>query len=716
MNILKDDKKTNLYVMIIFLLLILITLGALTRSTISSPLEDESTVAPNSELTYYINIDYSGNDNDGNWAYYKEQCIAKDFDIESLPKTEEYGWFDDDGTFYYYWFDTCEISNAKSGYLYVEDVIPAGLTFNGFEKTLDGTIGAYTNDENLICDGYVIDDSEGLEDLNNYHGLHYDEETRTVSFRIKNLQAGCRLTIGIKTITPSIDEESEIPSEKRKDFYNFTTIHGNGLSANSNFVHAYMGQDNLRFWSVNYKFEGEIPKEVEENLPIQTLYVAGSKVAVSPPINIEGYEFSGWECDEVNVEKGIFTMPSKNITFKGSYRSIDSHKVRYQLDESSPIPKDYSLPEERNYYPNETVRLDILTKGDVLNDYRFLGWETNDVEVSKEDRDFLMPSHDITLTGKFEEAKYKVEYKFEGEIMPPNSDEYLPPTQEFLPGTKVKLENVISPSGFKFVGWNKDSKFEMPSHDVIVYGEWVVRYGNFSPTITNEIVNEKSRYKSGDTIQYKITITNTATFRIKDIIVKEHNEESHFIEGVGYEKNTDHFVTIPTIEPGEKVEVYAEYVVKEEDQIITNTAEIMGAINDNNYELNTDVAYKATNEITRQASNSTLKICKKVSGVGPERYFQFNIKSTTEEYETSIRIKENECRTIIINQGTYIVNEIIPSEYQLENVKGAITSNNSELIVEDGNEYEITFTNKFKRKGFLHSFGTTINEIIQERK
>ena len=83
MNILKKDNKTNLYAMIVFFFLILITLGTLTRSTISSPLEDESAVAPNSELTYYINIDYSGNDNDGNWASYDEQCVTEDFDIET---------------------------------------------------------------------------------------------------------------------------------------------------------------------------------------------------------------------------------------------------------------------------------------------------------------------------------------------------------------------------------------------------------------------------------------------------------------------------------------------------------------------------------------------------------------------------------------------------------------------------------------------------------
>ena len=677
------NKKNILTFIIIISIVISISIIAFSRQTISVELDNHSELEPNSEITYYLDIRADGIDKYSHSTDYHENSVAE----------------------------------TKSGYLFIEDVVPNGLTFNGFVTTEDGTIGAHS--EYGTCDGYVIDDSEGLEDINNYHGLHYNEETKTVSFKVKNLQAGCTLTVGIKAMVPSY-ENILLTQPKRYDFYNTSIINGDGFPRVSNTVHSYAGENGNRFWNVTYEIDGDIDWLLDNykhsysyygiDMPDAMLYSEGSIIQTLPEMYIEGYDFSGWHSEDVTIDNNQFTMPNKNIVIKGTFTKAKPYKVTYEIE--GELPDEYIVPDEKEYYPNQTIKIDFLEKGNTFNDATFNGWQTEDINV-EDDGTFLMPNHDIKFTGSFNIIKYKVEYQFDGDVVPPNSADLLPTTKWYKPGEKIVLENVISPSGFKFVGWNKDKKFIMPEEDVYVTGEWVVRYGDFSPTITNEILNKKEKYEAGDTIQYKITITNTATFRIREIIVKEHNEDSYFIEGVEYEKNTDHFVTIPTIEPGEKVEVYAEYVVKEEDQIITNTAEIMGAINDNNYELNTDVAYKATNEITRQASNSTLKICKKVSGVGPERYFQFNIKSTTEEYETSIRIKENECRTITINQGTYIVNEIIPSEYQLESVKGSITSNNSELIVEDGNEYEITFTNKFKRKGFLHSFGTTINEVVQ---
>ena len=49
-----------------------------------------------------------------------------------------------------------------------------------------------------------------------YHGLHYNANTRTVSFKVDNLQAGCVLTVGVITRTPA-------SVNGRVDFYNYGT-------------------------------------------------------------------------------------------------------------------------------------------------------------------------------------------------------------------------------------------------------------------------------------------------------------------------------------------------------------------------------------------------------------------------------------------------------------------------------------------------------------
>ena len=47
-----------------------------------------------------------------------------------------------------------------------------------------------------------------------YHGLHYYSDTRTVSFKAVNVQAGCDLVAGIVTRIPSLGDV------ERMDFYN----------------------------------------------------------------------------------------------------------------------------------------------------------------------------------------------------------------------------------------------------------------------------------------------------------------------------------------------------------------------------------------------------------------------------------------------------------------------------------------------------------------
>ena len=57
------------------------------------------------------------------------------------------------------------------------------------------------------------------------------------------------------------------------------------------------------------------------------LYASGSNVSVLGDVNLLGYDFSGWDSSDVEVNNGIFTMPDKDVTFKGSF----SKKNKYQF-------------------------------------------------------------------------------------------------------------------------------------------------------------------------------------------------------------------------------------------------------------------------------------------------------------------------------------------------------------------------------------------------
>ena len=300
--------------------------------------------------------------------------------------------------------------------MYITDKLPDGLTFQGFVTTTDGTIVAVRrDDENTSCLGKVVDDTNedgvdsGVWDDGHteytYHGLHYNESDRTITFKVKNLQAGCKLTVGIVTKTPAtVDDPLTEVIEKRRDFYNFGQIREDSLTVISNTVHVFMGKGDLPMYTVTYQYTGTVPSNAPA-VPLQTSFIEGSKVAVSAPVDVEGYTFSGWSTSDVTINDGSFIMPSSNVTLTGSFSQVSKYNVTYQINGTR--PNGYSSPNVKSYYPKSTVRVDSLSEGDVINGYIFSGWSTSDVTVSNEN-DFTMPNDNVQLIGEFREVTYTV--------------------------------------------------------------------------------------------------------------------------------------------------------------------------------------------------------------------------------------------------------------------------------------------------------------------
>jgi len=550
-------KTVNFWILLLFSAAFLILL-LVKNNSYANPLDNDVEVELNSELIYYLNVQYDGIDKNG---------------IKSNDST---------------------IAQINSDILFVEDKLPEGLEFEGFIATGNGSIGAVKRSDNSVCVGKVIDDTKeestdtGVWNSDHteytYHGLHYNLSNRTVTFKVENLMAGCYLTVGIKTKTPSTVDDPATPElEKRRDFYNFATSRERGLTKNSNTVHAFMGSEKVTLYSVKYEYNGTIPSNAPV-LPQTMNYAANSTVNVASNVEVEGYTFSGWSTTDVIINNNSFKIPEANVTLRGSFTKKNTNKVSYSIE--GVAPDDYVVPLDKNYYPGSVISLDVLKAGDVFNGYRFLGWNTTDVEVS-EDLDFVMPSHDVSFTGRFEEVKYKVTYQFYDGVLPPNSDSYLPDTKTYSPGEKVVLENVKSePSGYSFLGWYKEKEFDMPESDITIYGEWKLKSGEFRPEIKIEIIDPKKSYKDGDTVEFKTTIKNTEDYPLKDVIVKELNDGVIFTDGKGYEVVSDHIVNIDKLGSNESVELYSVYkVTKEKDGVIENKVEIKGALADNNYEM-----------------------------------------------------------------------------------------------------------------------------------
>ena len=106
-------KRLTIQKRVLLILAATILLGGIIYQISSSraqPLENDVRVAENSDLTYYLDIEYAGKDEDV---------------VASTP--------------------TANIK-VYSDFIYVEDKLPEGLIFKEFIKSSDGSIGASKND------------------------------------------------------------------------------------------------------------------------------------------------------------------------------------------------------------------------------------------------------------------------------------------------------------------------------------------------------------------------------------------------------------------------------------------------------------------------------------------------------------------------------------------------------------------------------------------
>lgn len=723
-------KKQLIIVSLILISIIGIVFFTFTKSV---ELENDVQVAENSELIYYLEVTYDGVDRNG---------------IKS---------------------DSSTFAKVYSDYILVEDKIPDGLTFNGFVESTSGTFGAVAQDDSSrSCRGYVFDDLNGdtrSGDIN-YNGLHYTEETRTVSFKVKNLQAGCKLTIGIKTTTPSLGEN------KRLDFYNFATAQENGIIKKSNIVHVFMGEDTGALQEVIYKYADNTPDGAPE-LPSGLKYKEGSTVGVISNPKMEGYKFLSWETEDATVINGEFKMPSKTVTFVGTFEKMNSYDVSYQIGEVQ--PEGYEVPEAKKYYPDTTVSVDSLKVGDIINGYRFLGWKTNDVVLSS-DNDFIMPESNVLLTGEFEQVKYEVEYRFyEGEnvVLPPNSASLLPAKQEYLPGESVTLADPGLAEGYEFVGWNREKTFTMSEENVVVYGEWKELSGVFRPKISfQEWPCEKTAIvcglkalsnKPGSSAKYRLEISNPESFAIKNVQVKIKNNHLKLEDAYKAYSKTDDIIEISEIGAKETIDIFLDYVLTMNDYdlvdergAVVNEVELVGAVTSNKYELDMSEEAIATYKVSDYTVLSPILIIENKTDSSLIKDFDYKITRSTEDvtdtdsgirdmdipggttrnvnraaddaagvsqkfiYESGAALESNTVEKRYVNKGLYKIMETIPQEYTLDSVELTVRGNTT--VLENGEEFEIdygkiytvTFNNRYKKKGYYHSDGRVENVVERD--
>lgn len=512
-------------------------------------IDDGIRVQEDSELRYYLQVKYDGVDRQG---------------VESSDSA------------------TAEV---RSDIINVSDKIPDGLTFLGFVESETGAFGAVERGDGITpCAGKVVDDTGDTTGWNTantefiYHGLRYDSASRTVNFKVKNLKAGCQLQVGIITRTPVLRE-----GEKRRDFYNYASVLEGNLGNNSNTVHTFIGRMDVPTYKVKYEYTGDVPAGAPA-VPTETFYPAGSEVGVVANVNLNGYDFSGWSTNDVSITNDSFTMPEQEVTLTGAFVAKEKYTVSYTINGAAPTS--YHAPNTKSYGEGDSVTADDLAAGAVIGGYTFSGWSTNDVTVT--DGDFEMPAHDVAFAGSFEKISYTVQYKFIGSVLPPNAASMLPATQEYHVGDEVTVAAKPSATGYQFSGWYSDDSFTMEAKDVVIEGEWSRVTSLFRPKITQVITNPKSAFLEGDTIKFEITVTNTASFEIKNVNVAIQTDGATLVADDGYTIRPGKIAEIASLAAGASAKIYVEYpITADEDIELEEIARLMGATADGYNEMDT---------------------------------------------------------------------------------------------------------------------------------
>ena len=594
--------------------------------TRAAELEDGVEVEKNSLLTYYLHVKYDG------------------VDVRGTQSGND---------------ATAEVFSDR---INVTDVLPKGLTFEGFVTTADGKIGSVErSDGTTPCAGNVIDDTEtdpfnvGVWDdasHYHYHGLHYDATTRTVTFSVRRLKAGCVLDVGIITRTPATVDDPETTDivEIRRDFYNTAIAREGDITARSNTVHVWMGSLVVNENPVIYHYTGTAPTDAPA-VPATANYIEGASVLVEPTPTLEGYTFDGWKIcpdtdpDFPDCEPGhlvsagtVFDMPNRTVDLYGIWiqnTTPTDYKVEYHIfgkdSDEEDLPSWVILdgggrvvPKTHRYEEGETVIVDSTAAGK-YDGYQFSGWLICPLETActlndyvPAGADFVMPDEDVDIYGYYDRVKYKVTYQFEGAIMPDLTPEQLaellPAETEHYPGETITTAANPSTPGYRFLGWYKGATFKMPEEDVLILGEWGIENGQFRPTIAKENLDPSHVYDTGDTIQFKITLCNTAAYPINDVIIQEQLEHAKFINGATLESDNSALETTLPAESIIKIAsipaavdagtdaatpscavLYSTYAAQETTSgTYTNTVEMIGALADNYNNLDTSIDYIAT--------------------------------------------------------------------------------------------------------------------------
>lgn len=210
-------------------------------------------------------------------------------------------------------------------------------------------------------------------------------------------------------------------------------------------------------YSITYEYTGTVPDGAAAQLPPPVSDVAyKSEQTVDNVPTLPGYSFVGWTSEQVTPDaSGKFTMPNKDVVFKGSWTEKDKVTIKYVAKEGGTVT-----------LANETLNPDTGTAAGstatARTGYRFVGWYDNSectgTALSTE-AEYIPTKPEAgwaekTYYAKFESLTYTITFTTEAGGTLTGKTEYTDLAYNAVfPTEPEKVAN----TGYYFDGWYKDN-------------------------------------------------------------------------------------------------------------------------------------------------------------------------------------------------------------------------------------------------------------------
>lgn len=152
-------------------------------------------------------------------------------------------------------------------------------------------------------------------------------------------------------------------------------------------------------YTVTYEYTGEIPNDLPKILKKEE-YNQGEVVQLPKVSSVDGYNFLGWNSDQIGAE---MKMPAKDVKIVGTWSKnplsvINKYSIKYKYLREVPenAPK---LPEKKEYEEGQTV---IIEEEPHMDVYEFSGWNTKELLP-----EMKMPGKDIEILGTWKKYNLK---------------------------------------------------------------------------------------------------------------------------------------------------------------------------------------------------------------------------------------------------------------------------------------------------------------------